>query len=95
MSVWAWHPGIVHTKQGHPGSKHPEVCHVPSPMPHAVHAEQRSWTLVDVAIHTDVYAVQSQCGMQDTPRKVQLPRLGGGVMQDRRRVLDALCTEAG
>lgn len=64
-------------------------------MPHAVHAEQRSWTLVDVAIHTDVYAVQSQCGMQDTPRKVQLPRLGGGFMQDRRRVLDALCTEAG
>lgn len=61
-----------------------------------LHAEQRSWSSCGGGNpHWCVCCPEPVWYMQDAPRKVQLPHLGGGFMQDGRRVLDALCTEAG
>lgn len=67
MSLWVWHPGIVHTTQGLWGSKHAPrsaMCLTLCCMPcmqnkgHGALAEVAGIT----TIHTDVCAVQSRCG---------------------------------
>lgn len=67
MSVWVWHPGIDHTKQGNPCSKHSLRSAICPALLHVMHAEQDHGAVGEMAgittIQIDVCAVQSQRGL--------------------------------